>query len=236
MGMEFWTGSDNLPVWGFLIRAIIVYIYIFIVIKVLGQRSIGALNPLDFLFGVIIGDVIGEPLSSGDIALTGPIASATLIASLHLGLSYLALKTPRFRRVIEDEPIILIRNGQILKEQLRKTKVTVESLLMDLRLRGAADLTQVDYAVLESNGQISVIRKSNDDMLTPRICHQPPLPPKGYPSVLILDGKVVHKNLEKVGTMQWLKDKIEELGIKKIEDIFLLTIDEGGQIYYSKMN
>ncbi|MDR4889578.1 DUF421 domain-containing protein [Fredinandcohnia sp. QZ13] len=235
MELEFWSGAKDLPVWGFLIRAFIVYLYIFIVIKVLGQRSIGTINPLDFLFGIIIGDVIGNPLSSGDIPLAGPLAAATLITILHLGLSYIALKTPRFRRIIEDEPLILIKNGQILKKQLRRTKLTVESLLMDLRLRGTSDLNQIDYAVLESNGQISVIRKSNEDMVTPRNSNLPPQPPKGYPSVLILDGKVVHKNLEKVGTLSWLKEKIAELGFKEIDEIFLLTIDEGGQFYYSKM-
>lgn len=235
MDFSFWTGSENLSIWGFLVRAFIVYIYIFIVIKVLGQRSIGALNPLDFLFGVIIGDVIGEPLSSGDIPLSGPLASATLIASLHLGLSYLALHTPRFRRIIEDEPLILVKNGQILKKQLHKTKVTVESLLMDLRLRGVADLSQVDYAVLESNGQISVIKKSEAESVTPQDLNLPSPPPKGYPKVIILDGKIVHKNLEKVGTIDWLKEKIAELGFQRVDEIFLLTIDEGGQIYYSKM-
>ena len=235
MDFEFWTGAKELPIWGFLIRALIVYLYIFITIKVLGQRSIGTINPLDFLFGIIIGDVIGNPLSSGEVPLAGPLAAATFIAALHLGLSYIALKTPRFRRIIEDEPLILVKNGRILREQLRKTKLTVESLLMDLRLKGTSDLNQVDYAVLESNGQISVIRKSDEDPLTPKNLNLPPLPPKGYPKVLILDGKVVHKNLEKVGTISWLKEKTAELGFNNMEEIFLLTIDEGGQFYYSKI-
>jgi uncharacterized membrane protein YcaP (DUF421 family) len=235
MDLDFWTGAKDLPVWGFLIRALIVYLYIFIVIKVLGQRSIGNINPLDFLFAIIIGDVIGNPLSSGKESLAGPLTAATTIAVLHLVLSFIALKTPRFRRVIEDEPLILVKNGQILKEQLRKTKLTVESLLMDLRLKGTADLNQVDYAVLESNGQISVIRKSDEDPLTPKNLNLPPQPPKGYPKVLILDGKVVHKNVEKVGTVSWLKEKIAELGFNSMDEIFLLTIDEGGQFYYSKM-
>lgn len=230
---EFWTGAEELPVWGFLIRALIIYLYIFIILKILGQRSIGTIHPLDFLFGVIIGDVLGEPLSSGDIPLAGPLSSAALIASLHLLLSYTALKTPVFRRIIEDEPIILIEKGRILSEQLTKTKITVESLLQDLRLRGASDLNEVDYAILESSGQISVIKKSQFQSLTPSD-QLIQTPPKGYPTVLIQDGRVVHANLEKVGTESWLREQILKQGVKEFSDVFLMTMDEGGQIYVSK--
>lgn len=203
-------------------------------IKILGQRSIGTIHPLDFLFGIIIGDVIGEPLSSGEIPLSGPIAAAALIAGIHFGLSYIALKTPNFRRVIEDEPIVLIEKGRILPKQLQKTKITIESLLMDLRLNSAADLTEVDYAVLESNGQISVIKKTQEDSATPSQLRVGPYPDKGYPTVLIMDGKIVHDNVSRVGTVQWLKEQLRKYGLDQPSDVFLMTMDESGQIYVSK--
>ena len=217
---EFWTGSEQLPIYGFLIRAAIVYLYVFILIKVLGQRSMGTINPLDFLFGVIIGDIVGEPLSSGELPLPGPLSAAALISGIHYALNIIALKTPRFRRVIEDEPIMLIEKGQILHKEMKKAMVTTESLLMDLRLRDAADITEVDYAVLESNGQISVIKKSQYQSLTPDDM-QKVMPPKGYPSVLIQDGRVVKPNLEKFGTVEWLKEKLLKQGIKEIKDCLL---------------
>lgn len=232
---EFWTGAEDLAIYGFLIRALIVYLYMFIIIKVLGQRSIGALNPLDFLFGVIIGDVLGEPLSSGNVPLAGPLSAAALVSGLHLFLSYIALKMPRFRRVIEDEPIILIEKGKILHKELTKAKITVESLMMDLRLESAIDLTEVDYAILESNGRISVIKKSEYQSLTPNdMLMQTPL--KGYPTVLIQDGWIVESNLKKVGTRGWLEEQLKNHGIKHHTDCFLMTMDEGGQLYISKMN
>ncbi|MDQ0337584.1 uncharacterized membrane protein YcaP (DUF421 family) [Caldalkalibacillus uzonensis] len=230
---EFWTGSEQLPVWGFLVRALIVYVYTFVILKILGQRSIGTIHPLDFLFGVIIGDVLGEPLSTGNVPLGGPLAAASLIAGLHLFLSYIALHAPKFRRVVEDEPIILIEHGKILPEQLKKTKITVESLLMDLRLRNAIDLTEVDYAILESNGEISVIKKSEYQSATVSDVKPVPLPPKGYPTVLILDGKIVHPNLKKVGNETWLVDQLRQRGYQHPEEVFLMTMDEGGKIYIS---
>ncbi|OIJ18993.1 DUF421 domain-containing protein [Anaerobacillus alkalidiazotrophicus] len=232
---DFWTGAESLPVYGFLIRAVIVYIYVFVIIKILGQRSMVALNPIDFLFAVIIGDVVGEPLSSGDIPLAGPLASAALIAGIHLFLSIIALKTPRFRRIIEDEPIIIIEKGKILNKEMRKVKMTVESLLMDLRLQSATDLSEIDYAILEANGQISVIKKSQYDSLTPNDMLKQ-VAPKGYPTVLIQDGIIVDVNLKKVGTKGWLEEQLKKHGINDHSDCFLMTMDESGQIYVSQKN
>lgn len=215
--LDFWTGDKDLAVYGFLIRALIIYVYMFIIIKVLGQRSIGTINPLDFLFAVIIGDVLGEPLSSGEIPLKGPVAAAGLISILHLSFSLIAINVPRFRRVIDDEPIVLIENGIILPKMMKKTKITVESLMQDLRLREASDLTEVDYAILESNGQISVIKKSN-----------------AYPSVLIQDGHIIHANVKKFGTLQWLQNQLQKKGINDAKEVFLLTMDKRGNIYFSK--
>ncbi|MDQ0256425.1 uncharacterized membrane protein YcaP (DUF421 family) [Evansella vedderi] len=230
--MDFWTGTEDLPIYGFLIRALIVYVYIFCVIKILGQRSMVSFHPIDFIFAVIIGDVVGEPLSSGEIPLGGPLAAASLIAGIHLGLTYLGLKSPWIRRVVEAEPIIIVNKGQILVEQLRKSKLTVEALMMDLRLNQVSDLTEVDYAILEPNGQISVIKKSKYDSLTPDDMNITPVE-KGYPSVLILDGKVNKTNLEKVGhTMQWLEIQVKQRGFETIDQVFLFTVDErSGKIF-----
>ncbi|MBB5174464.1 YetF domain-containing protein [Texcoconibacillus texcoconensis] len=227
---DFWTGAEDLPVYGYVIRAAIVYIYVFVLIKVLGQRTIGNIHPLDFLFGVIIGDVLGEPLADGDTELAGPFAAAALIGGTHLFLSYLALKTPRFRRIIEDEPLVLIENGQILHKELRKAKITMESLLMDLRLNSAVDLNEVDYAVLESSGQISVIKKSQYDSLSPNDIGQYPQS-KGYPTVLIQDGHVIDTNLNKVRDRTWLYEQLQRHGLNDPSECFFLTLDNSGSVY-----
>lgn len=230
--LKIWTGSPDLPLYGFIIRAAIIYIYVFVLIKILGQRSMLSLSPIDFLFGVIIGDIVGEPLSDGEADLSGPLVAASFIGGTHLFLSYIALKLPRFRRIIEDEPIILIEKGIILHEQLRKAKVTLDALLMDLRFNNAIDLTEVDYAILESNGQISVIKKSQYDSLTPSDVNQYPKS-KGYPSVLIIDGRIIDANLQKTRDIQWLEKTIEEYGYQSVKEIFLMTLDEAGNIYIS---
>ncbi|MBM7094307.1 MULTISPECIES: DUF421 domain-containing protein [Alteribacter] len=230
---EFWQGASDLPVYHFLIRAIIVYIYIFILLKILGQRSIGTFDPLDFIFGIIIGDIVGEPLAAGDVPLPGPLAAAAFIAGIHLFLSWIALKLPRFRRVIEDEPLVLVKNGQIIHKELNRMKITVESLMMDLRLQNAIDLTEVDYAVLEPNGKISVIKKTMYDTASPADIGKAP-ESKGYPTVLISDGRVIDANLKKVKSRSWLQEQLIKHGLKEPKECFLLTLDEAENVYVSK--
>ncbi|NEU29218.1 DUF421 domain-containing protein [bacterium LRH843] len=229
---EFWTGSEEMAMYGFIIRAIIVYIYIFIIVKVLGQRSMGSIDPLDFIFGVVIGDVLGNPLTDGDLSLSGPVVAAAVIAGLHLTLSMIALRTPRFRRIIEDEPIILMKHGVILHDQLRKAKITLESFMMGLRLFSANDLSEIDYAILEMNGQISVIKKSKYDNATANDLKLI-IPSKGYQSVLIQDGNIIEANVKKFGNINWLRDLVHKNGYASAKEIFVMTIDESGKIYIS---
>ncbi|MDE5416027.1 DUF421 domain-containing protein [Alkalihalobacterium chitinilyticum] len=230
--VEFWNGAEDLPIYGYLIRAAVVYVYIFTIIKILGQRSMVSFHPIDFIFAVIIGDIVGEPLSTGDLPLGGPLAAASLIVALHLSLTFLALKNVKVRRVVEAEPIVIINKGEILVDQMRKAKLTVEALLMDLRLNQAHDITEVDYAILEPNGQISVIKKSKYDALTPSDLDQNPTE-KGYPSVLILEGEVNHSNLTKLGhNMAWLEEIVHQHGYESIQEVFLLTADERSDKVY----
>ncbi|WP_088105271.1 DUF421 domain-containing protein [Halalkalibacter urbisdiaboli] len=229
---EFWTGSETLPISGFLIRAVIVYLYIFILVKIIGQRSMNAIEPLDFIFGVVIGDILGEPLADGEAPLAGPFSAAALVATLHVSLTLVALRAPRLRRVLEDEPIILMRHGVILHEQLKKARITLESFMMDLRLKSATDLNEVEYAILEMNGDISVIKKSAYDSVTPNDL-QMSTPSKGYPSVLIEDGHIIDANVKKFGTVDWLRTEIHKHGYANPKEIFCMTIDEIGNIFIS---
>ncbi|SDB91670.1 DUF421 domain-containing protein [Shouchella lonarensis] len=228
---DFWTGTEDLPIYGFLIRAMIIYSYIFFIVRVLGQRTMSSIDALDFIFGVVIGDILGETLTEGNSSLTGPMVAAAVVASLHLLLSYSSLKSRRLRRFFENEPIILMRDGEILPDQLRKTKITLDSFMMDLRLNNVSDLNTVDYAILEMNGLISIIKKSADTPVS-RADINVPSPKTGYPTVVIEDGVIIEQNLHKVGDMQWLKAELQARGLHTTQ-VFIMTVDENKTIYIS---
>ncbi|WP_370621791.1 DUF421 domain-containing protein [Bacillus sp. JCM 19034] len=125
-----------------------------------------------------------------------------------------------------------MRHGVILYEQLRKAKITLEAFMMDLRLKSASDLTEIDYAILEMNGQISIIKKSNYESVTLRDMNESKVS-KGYSSVLIEDGRIIEANVKKYGTINWLHDEIHRQGYANTKEIFVMTIDEAGQTYIS---
>ncbi|WP_090400147.1 DUF421 domain-containing protein [Natribacillus halophilus] len=229
---DIWTGSEQLPFYGFIVRALFVYLYIFLMVKVIGQRSMANIDPLDFIFGVVIGDVVGETVSSGDEELTGPFAGAAMIAFLHWLLSFASLKLPRFRRVIEDEPFIIIENGQILNDMLKKTNMTIEQLLMELRQNDASNLNEIDYAILEPNGQVSVIKKSPFNAATGYDIGLNPQN-EGYPHVIIADGKLISANMEKIMNRKQLENGLIDHGYNRIEDVFLMTVNDKGEWYLS---
>lgn len=192
----------------------------------------GSIDALDFIFAIVLGDILGEPLSDGKAPLFGPMCAAAMIAVLHITLSFVALKTPRFRRVLEEEPKILMKHGVILHKELKKAKITLESFLMDLRLSSASDLKEIDYAVLEMNGSISVIKKSAYDAATPNDFQKTP-PSKGYSSVFIEDGRIIEANIKKFGTLDWFRELIHRHGYANAKEIFLMTYDESGQVFIS---
>ncbi|MBB6449201.1 uncharacterized membrane protein YcaP (DUF421 family) [Geomicrobium halophilum] len=229
---DIWTGAEQLPIYGFLVRALVVYVYIFIMVKIIGQRSMANIDPLDFIFGIVIGDILGETVSSGDTDIGGPFAGAAVIAFMHWFLTYVGLKLPLFRRVIENEPFIIIEKGQILDDMLKKCNVTIEQLLMELRQNDASNLNEIDYAVLEPNGQVSVIKKAPYNAATAQDIGLNPQN-TGYPSVIIADGQLISKNMKKIMTRQELEKGLKAQGYTSIEDIFLLTVNNAGEWYLS---
>lgn len=228
-----WDGSEQFPLFGFAVRAAIAYLVLIVLIKILGQRSVSSLQPTDFLYAIVIGDVIGEPLTSGEDSFKGPLLAAFTLTAIHLGLTFTTLKWSKFRRITDDEPIFLIKDGKILRKQMKKTKVTLDMLLMELRLRGYPDVSEVDMAILEANGEISVIPKKETTPATKNDLNIP-APPVGYPVVLIEDGNVIEDNLKRHNlTESWLSKELKKRGVNDTRDVMLATVTKSGELYYS---
>ncbi|MBM7632695.1 DUF421 domain-containing protein [Geomicrobium sediminis] len=231
--VELWEGSSSLPLYGFAVRALIVYVYIFTMIKLLGQRSMATVDPLDFIFGVVIGDILGEPLATGDSELGGPFLAAATIGALHWSLSYIALKLPKkSRRFLEDEPYILASNGVFHEKILRKANMTIEQVLMELRQASSSDLNEIDTVVLEQNGKVSVIKKARFDQLTPDDMNIS-TNDKGYASVIISDGTLKKKNLPEHLSEEKFYKQLKKRGYDSADNIFLLTINRNNEWYIS---
>ena len=141
-----------------VLRAIIVYLVVFLFTRVLGRRELSSLQPFDFILLVVIGDLIQQGVTQNDMSVTGVVIVVTTLALAQVGTSYLSFRFKRMRPLLEGEPIVLVENGRIIEENLRRERLSHDDLTEQARRSEIESLDQVKWAVLETNGDVSFIK------------------------------------------------------------------------------
>ena len=141
-----------------VLRAIIVYLVVFLFTHVLGRRELSSLQPFDFILLVVIGDLIQQGVTQNDMSVTGVVIVVTTLALAQVGISYLSFRFKRMRPLLEGEPIVLVENGRIIEENLCREWLTHDDLAKQARRSEIESLDQVKWAVLETNGDVSFIK------------------------------------------------------------------------------
>lgn len=215
-----------------VVRSIVLYLIIVIGIRLLGKHQVSELEPAEFVLALIIADVASVPMQDYGIPLLMGVIPIITLLCLSMILSVLTLKNLKIRALLTGVPSILIQNGRVDQKELRRTRMTLDEVLEELRLQGYTDLAAIRYAVLETNGQLSILpyaRKqppSAEDM-------DVPVSDPGLPLVLINDGRLISANLKRRGLDQrWLEKQLKKHGVSGVKDVFLLTIDEEKQTYF----
>ena len=214
------------------LRTIILYLLIIAGVRLMGKRQVGELEPSELVLALIIADLAAVPMQDFGIPLlTGIIPILTLLC-ITMILSVLTMKSVRFRAIICGRPSIIVENGRLVQREMRRNRFTVDELMEELRMKGVTDLSKVKYAILETNGQISVLPYANQ---LPATAEQMGLAPEepGLPVVLIDDGRVLDHNLKLKGLDRaWLDRQLKKQGVRSSEDVFLLTLDEQNRTYF----
>ena len=214
-----------------LIRTIILYLLIIVGIRLLGKRQIGELEPSELVLALIIADLASVPMQDNGIPLlSGVIPIVTLLAVASI-LSVLTVRSIRFRTLLCGRPSIVVENGVVKERELRRNRFTIDELLEELRGQGYADFQAVKFAVLETNGRLSVLPYAAEKPVT---AAQMGLTPEetGLPVILISDGRLLSRNLKGRGYEEiWLQKQLASHGVERPEQVFLLTVDEGGNTY-----
>lgn len=215
-----------------VIRTIILYLLIILGIRLLGKRQVGELEPTELVLSLLIADLAAVPMQDFGIPLLMGILPILTLLSLSAILSGLTVRSIRFRALLCSRPSIVIREGKILPQALRKNRFTVDELMEELRMAGVTDLATVKYAVLETSGRISVLPYTKDQPPTARMMGLKPQE-NGLPLPLISDGRVLHRNLQMRKLSEgWLNEELARRGVKDPEQVFLLTVDEAGTVYF----
>lgn len=215
-----------------VVRSIVLYLIIVIGIRLLGKHQVSELEPAEFVLALIIADVASVPMQDYGIPLLMGVIPIIILLCLSMILSVLTLKSLKVRALLAGVPSILIQNGKMDQKELRRTRMTLDEVLEELRLQGYTDLASVRYAVLETNGQLSIL---------PYAQKKPPsaedmdlsVSDPGLPLVLISDGRLISANLKRRGLDErWLEKQLKKYGVSGVKEVFLLTIDEDKQTYF----
>ena len=217
-----------------LLRTIILYILIIAGVRLMGKRQVGELEPSELVLSLIIADLASVPMQDYGIPLLTGIVPILTLLSVTMILSVLTMKSVRFRALLCGKPSVVVRNGAVDQREMAKNRLTVDELLEELRIQGYTDLSVVKYAILETNGQLSVLPYANQKPPTARDM-KVSVEEGGLPRVVVSDGKLLERNLKALGRdRSWLDRQLTQRGCKDVSKVFLLLVDEGGAVYFAE--
>lgn len=212
-------------------------IALFILTKLIGYRQMSQMSMFDYINGITIGSIAAEMATSLENNFIEPLTAMIVYALAALFLSYFSSKSIKARRIIEGVPLVLLNNRELYRDNLKKAKIDVSEFLLQCRVNGYFDISKLETAILEENGKISFLPKASDRPLTPSDIQISPQQDYMVANV-ILDGKIMEKNLKHTGNDEkWLQNQIKAQGAKQIEDVLLATCDTSNQVtVYLKSN
>ena len=215
------------------IRAILLYVLILIVMRIMGKREIGQLQPFEFAISIMIADLATTPMSEPGTPISYGVIPILSLLVMHLLISAINIKSIRLREILCGKPSILIYRGKIDEKALKKENFTINELQERLRGNNIFNLGDVEYAILETNGQISVITKPEKKVVSLEDLNIKSEYNR-IPYDLVIDGKIQYDNLEKISkTKEWLDTEVGKFNIKP-EEALIVTLDAKNQIFCQK--
>ena len=215
------------------VRSIILYIIILIVMRLMGKREIGQLQPFELVIAIMIADLASIPMTEAGIPIWNGIIPILALLIMHLIISIINMKSIRMREIVCGKPTILIYRGKIEEKALKKERFTINELEERLRGNNINNIGDVEYAILETSGQLTVIQKPNKRNTIPEDFNIMP-DYEGISYDLVIDGVIMRENLQKIGrNYEWLKKAVQKFGFNP-EEALIVTLDGKGQIFCQK--
>ena len=215
-------------------RTIILYLILIVTVRLLGKRQIGQMEPSEFVVTMLVANLAAIPMQDSALPLFSGVVPILTVLGLELVLAALSLKSIALRRLLCGKPVILIENGNILQQNLRKTRITLDELTGHLREKDVLDLKSVQYAILETSGNLSVFPFPEEKAASAKDAGIP-VKQQFFPTIIISDGKLLQENLSISGkTEKWLMKYLQKHQAS-IATTWLLTVDGNGEtVFYKK--
>lgn len=214
-------------------RTIILYLLIIAGIRLMGKRQVGELEPSELVLSLIIADLASVPMQDFGIPLLAGIVPIITLLCITMILSLLTMKSLKFRAFICGKPSIIIENGKLRQQEMSKNRFTLDELMEELRMNGITDLSTIKYAILETNGKLSILPYTNQLPVTAQQMNFYP-DEGGLPIIVVNDGRVMEKNLAYRGlNLDWLEKTLKKHNVHSPNEVYLLSVDEKGRVYFA---
>ncbi len=150
------------PWWHFVLRAVVVYLLVIVLIRLSGKRAVGQFTPFDLVLLILLGNAVQNGINGGDNSLTGAVIMATTLIALNYGVAWMTARSVRAERIVEGAPVVIARDGKLFEKVLRREMISSRDFEESLRMNNVEDVSEVELALLETNGSISVVPKKRD--------------------------------------------------------------------------
>ncbi|MBE6716495.1 MAG: DUF421 domain-containing protein [Ruminococcaceae bacterium] len=209
------------------VRTGILLVVIVFAVRIMGKRQIGQLQPAELVVTILLSEMAATPMQDNDIPMLNTLVAIFTLIGLEITVSFISMKSVRIRNLLQGNSLILIRNGVLDQKQLRRLRFTLDDLLEALRNKDVFDISDVKYAIAETDGTLSVMLNDNKRTISPEDMGISP-PDKGLSCVVVMDGVIIRSDFKDCG----MDDKKLSAIIKKtgipLKDIFLLTVNKNG--------
>jgi len=214
-----------------ILRSIAAFIAVLIITKLIGKSQVGQLTISDYINGIVIGSIAANVAVDVRTNIVHYLTGMIAFGALTIFVQWAGLKNRNIRKLLQDEPTIVVHNGKILEHNMKLMRYTMDDLMMQLREKGAFNIADVEFAVAEPNGELSVLLKSTKRPVTPEDLDLNP-PYEGIPAELVVDGELIEQNFEQHGiSKEWFFNYLKQQGIETIKDVAYASIDAQGRVY-----
>lgn len=214
-----------------LIRSVLSFILLLLLTRIMGKKQISQLTFFDYCVSITIGSIAADMSVDQNVKIINGLTSLAIWGIFPILLSFVGLKSRKFQQITDGKPAIIIKHGMVLEESMKKNHLTIDELMLLLREKDVFKLSDVEMAILETNGELSVLKKTSQQPVTPQMIRMV-LKEEEAPTLLILDGQILHKNLSVLGyTEDWLIQELKKLGASNIQEVFLAQVDSNGKFY-----
>ena len=215
------------------LRAVFLYLVVIAVIRLLGKRQLGQLEPSEVAVTMLIADLASFPMQETGISILSGIVPILAVLGMEVVLSFLSMRNIKIRKMLCGKPVILMENGRFLQENMRKNRVTLDELISQLRQNNVIDPSVVQYAILETGGNLSVFVRGEERPATAKEAGITPQP-DSLPVTIISDGRILEENLRRAGKdTRWLQKILSKEKLTPRET-FLLTVDKDNNVRFYK--